>query len=287
MQFQNILFPVDFSDRAHACAPHIRAMSHRFGASVTVIHALETPQPWFAGMEAPVLPEIDYEQLEAEAEVRLEDFAAIEFPRQQITSKVVWGEPAEVIEDYVKVKGADLIAMPTHGRGIFRAALLGSVTSKVLHDLKCPVWTDAHIEEPANEPASWNIVLCAIDLSAESAGLIAEAATLERQFGSTVRLVHAVPGPEAGLERYFDREFQLFLENTARKAIADLQHDAGTSFDVCLATGSPGRVVAHAAQHHDADLVIIGRGHLRAPVARLRTHAHSIIQSAGCPVLSL
>jgi nucleotide-binding universal stress UspA family protein len=287
MKFQNIVFPVDFSDRASSCAPHIRAMAQRFGASVTVIHALEAPQPWFAGMEAPVLPEIDYQQLEAEAEVRLEDFAAAEFPRQQVTSRVVWGDPVEVIEEFVNANGVDLIAMPTHGRGIFRAALLGSITSKVLHDLKCPVWTDAHIEQPANEPPRWDSVLCAIDLSAESAGLIAEAASLNQQFGSTVRLVHAVPGPEAGLERYFDREFQMFLENTARKAIADLQREAGTSFDVCLATGSPARVVAHAAEHHNANLVIIGRGHLRAPVARLRTHAHGIIQSAGCPVLSL
>ena len=287
MQFQNILFPVDFSNRAYSCAPHIRAMSERFGASLTLLHAVEAPQPWFAGMEAPVLPEIDYQQLEAEAEVRLEDFAAVEFPRQLVKSKVVWGEPAEIIEEFVNANGADLIAMPTHGRGIFRAALLGSVTSKVLHDLKCPIWTGAHIEQPPNEPPCWNSILCAIDLSAESAGLIAEAASLSRQFGSAVRLVHAVPGPEAGLERYFDREFQSFLENTARKAIADLQRDAGTGFEVCLATGSPGRVVAHAAQHHQADLVIIGRGHLRARAARLRTHAHGIIQNAGCPVLSL
>lgn len=287
MQFQNILFPVDFSDRAHSCAPHIRAMSQRFGAAVTVIHALEAPRPWFAGMEAPVIPEVDYQQLEAEAEVRLEDFATAEFPRQQITSKVEWGEPAGIIERFANSNAVDLIAMPTHGRGIFRAALLGSVTSKILHDVKCAVWTDAHIEQPANEPPSWNSILCAIDLSPESAKLIAEGASVKRQFGSTVRLVHAVPGPEAGLERYFDQEFQIFLENTARKSIAELQRDAGTDFEVCLATGSPGRVVANAAEYHDADLVIIGRGHLRGPAARLRTHAHSIIQSAGCPVLSL
>ncbi|MDE3195536.1 MAG: universal stress protein [Acidobacteriota bacterium] len=287
MQFHHILFPVDFSDRAHSCAPHIRALSQRFGAKLTLIHALEAPRPWFAGMEAPVVPEIDYQRLEAEAEVRLEDFASAEFPRQKVAAKVEWGEPASVIEEFVNKNGVDLIAMPTHGRGIFRAALLGSVTSKILHDVKCAVWTDAHVEGPVKGQPAWNSILCAIDLSPESAHMMEEAASLKRQFGSTVRLVHAVPGPEAGLERYFDGEFQLFLENSARKSIADLQRDAGTDFEICLATGSPGRVVAYAAEHHQADLVIIGRGHLRSAVARLRTHAHSIIQNAGCPVLSI
>ena len=37
--------------------------------------------------------------------------------------------------------------MPTHGYGVFRRFLLGSVTSKVLHDLGCPVLTGAHLTE--------------------------------------------------------------------------------------------------------------------------------------------
>lgn len=293
MHFRHILFPVDFSERARCSAPEIRSMARAFGARVTVIHALEAPRPWFAGMEAPVLPEIDYTQLEAEAEVRLEDFANAEFPGDQVSVAVECGEPARVVEEFAGKNGVDLIAMPTHGRGIFRAALLGSVTAKILHDVKCAVWTDAHLavksggEEPASGNATWKSVLCAVDLSPESIHLIQESASLKRQFGSTVRLVHAVPGPEAGLERYFDREFQLFLESTARKSLTDMQREAGTDFEVCLATGSPGRVVEYAARHHAADLVVMGRGHLQSTAARLRTHAHGIIQNAGCPVLSI
>ena len=60
---------------------------------------------------------------------------------------------------------ADLILMPTHGHGPFRRLLLGSVTSKVLHDAECPVWTGVHEnkDRPA-EPMTLKHVVCAVDL---------------------------------------------------------------------------------------------------------------------------
>ena len=57
------------------------------------------------------------------------------------------GAPAEIIARYVRERGVDLIVMPTHGYGGFRRVLLGSVTAKVLHEVRCPVWTTAHSED--------------------------------------------------------------------------------------------------------------------------------------------
>jgi hypothetical protein len=45
--------------------------------------------------------------------------------------------------------------------------------------------------------------------------------------------------------------------------------------------------VRGAAEHHEADLVIIGRGKLLSTFGRLRTHAYAIIRDSPCPVLSL
>ena len=57
------------------------------------------------------------------------------------------GDASEVITKYAAEHGTDLIMMPTHGYGVFRGLLLGSVTAKVLHDAVCPVWTAVHVEE--------------------------------------------------------------------------------------------------------------------------------------------
>ena len=58
--------------------------------------------------------------------------------------------------------------MPTHGYGIFRSMLLGSVTAKVLHDAACPVWTGVHVEETPPNSAAFERILCAVDLTDKS-----------------------------------------------------------------------------------------------------------------------
>ncbi|GMV28188.1 MAG: hypothetical protein AMXMBFR59_03130 [Rhodanobacteraceae bacterium] len=49
------------------------------------------------------------------------------------------GDPAEVILGAIKTSGADLAVMGTHGRGVLRKLLLGSVVSKVLASSPVPV----------------------------------------------------------------------------------------------------------------------------------------------------
>jgi nucleotide-binding universal stress UspA family protein len=51
--------------------------------------------------------------------------------------------------------------------------------------------------------------------------------------------------------------------------------------------GSTGEVIRQAAAMEDADLVVVGRGHLNEQMGQLRTHAYEIIWNSPCPVLSL
>ena len=51
--------------------------------------------------------------------------------------------------------------------------------------------------------------------------------------------------------------------------------------------GPVSKVVHAASVHHQADLVVIGRGKIHAALGRLRTNAYTIIRDAPCPVLSL
>jgi nucleotide-binding universal stress UspA family protein len=60
------------------------------------------------------------------------------FSHQQILieSKILYGDPADKICQYADAIDADLVVIGTRGRGALRAALLGSVSEKVVRNCK-------------------------------------------------------------------------------------------------------------------------------------------------------
>ena len=288
MEFRHILFPVDFSTRSYAVAPQVRAMVERFSSKLTLYHVVETVPIWAAAGDGAFVPDLDLSALQADAERRLEKFAEEALPGLTPTRLVEQGEPATCIAQLAKAWGADLIMLPTHGHGLFRSALLGSTTSKVLHDADASVWTAAHVEDPALQThLAWNNIVCGIDLLPESVETLRTADRFAKLSNAKVRLVHAVPGTDVRPEKYFDQPFENFLKEYGEKEIARLQKEAGTGFEVCLEAGNISQVVRQAAVDSKADLVLIGRGVARHFAGRLRTHAWSIIRDSPCPVLSL
>jgi nucleotide-binding universal stress UspA family protein len=290
MKFTNILFPVDFSERCRAVAPFVSAMAKRDGASVTVLHVVEHPVMRYGAVETTCVPDLDLARLIAAAEHRLIFFADEWFVSGIKTNTCVEsGNPAACIIDVTRCSGADLIMMPTRGHGRFRAALLGSVTSTILHDAACPVWTAAHCDEPGSGYSDqWRKIVCAVDTTDEALRLIRCARDLSASNGASIHLVHAVPAaPESGLEKYVDREFEVFLKDSARNAIGAMQAKAGTDFQLCVQQGKISAVVAAVAEHDEADLVLIGRGVLPRAAGGFRTHVYAIIRDAPCPVLSI
>jgi nucleotide-binding universal stress UspA family protein len=289
MSFKKILFPVDGSERAAAAAPFVSSLARRYDATLTLVSFVEIPSVWYGAAEVPIVPEMNIDRLVEETEHTLAFFAAEHFSGLQSTIRVEHGDPGACIPDLARSIGAGLIMMPTRGRGRFRAALLGSVAAKVLHDAACPVWTAAHIEttEYAVSP-DWRKIVCAIDTTPESARLIHRAAELAAESGASVRLVHAIPAPPASAEeRYFDRDFDIFLKGSARRTIDAMQKEAGTSFQICLGNGNIATVIAASALDYQADLVLAGRGILPAFAGGLRTHLYGIIRDVACPVLSI
>jgi nucleotide-binding universal stress UspA family protein len=134
LTFSKILFPVDFSDRSLAAAPFVLSMAQRYKARVALLHAFEPPPPLYGGMSTVYQLSYDFTAVEVELKRRLTEFAKDQLPKVETTCVATIGFSAPVITEYAAANEIDLIAMPTHGYGPFRRALLGSVTAKVLHD---------------------------------------------------------------------------------------------------------------------------------------------------------
>jgi nucleotide-binding universal stress UspA family protein len=151
-----------------------------------------------------------------------------------------------------------------------------------------PVWTTAHTgEAPGGEHLAMRTILCAVDASPASIGLMRSASGLSKKLGANLRLVHAVLAIEAWPDRNMDREFEETLRENARRTIQDLEKAADIEVPVCVVAGAAPDVVREEALQYKTDLIVIGRGALQGTLGRLRTHSYGIIRNAPCPVLSV
>lgn len=287
MKFRRILFPVDFSERSRAVAPFVLSLAQRYTASVVLFHVIEPPPPMYGGMGTLYPETFDFTDSRRALLRNLDDFGVAELPRVEVSSAVEIGDPASAISDYAQSNGIDLIALATHGYGVFRRALLGSVASKVLHDVKIPVWIAAHAPEPSHRahPRPRHI-LAALDLDRGARETLDAAVAIAKDSGATLDLVTAVaegvmaPGMA-------DAQLEDLLKEGARGLIAKLQFEAGTNLPAVIEIGSPAKVVREIALSKRTDLIVAGHGNIHGVIGRLLADIDAIIREAPCPVLSL
>ena len=287
-RFEKILFPIDFSERSRAAAPFVLSMAQRYNAEVVALHALQPPPPLYAGMNT-IYPEVyDFESIRADLSIELRKFTDSELPRVNVKCVSELGDPAVVITEYAEENKVGLIAMPTHGYGAFRRALLGSVTAKVLHDAKIPVWTAAHAPEPTHRahPQPRHI-LCAVTLRPESRHTLEFAIGLAGDANATVELLHVAAEGEVEAFPAESRLEEILVEAARDKLVRIREEAVVPEIESSVNGGSVAEMVRTQAVRKRADLVVIGRGLIRTGMGRLWNNAYAIVREAPCPVISV
>jgi nucleotide-binding universal stress UspA family protein len=145
MKLKRILVPIDFSDESLRALDYAVELAQPFGATLTVLFALERIQ--FVEMGhvygAPVSPLKLIEEQRRSARAELAQLAErlASARATEVRTLLREGTPHRVIVDAAKRPGADLIVMGTHGRTGMSRLLLGSVTELVIRHAHCPVLT--------------------------------------------------------------------------------------------------------------------------------------------------
>jgi len=260
LPIRHILFPYDFSEQGRQAAPFVSAFARQFGSKLTVF-----------SVAAPGKIEDDLGK----------DFA--DLPTQWITT---CGDPALRIADVAHNRDVDLVMMPTHGLGVFRRVLAGSVTSKVLHDVRCPVWTAAHAERQGAPPVP-RTILCALDADTEGVAVLQYAALFSKRVGATLKVLHVVEPVTDFASLASEQALQENAREIAATAVASMLKSAGVEAQSRVVVGEIVSRATESAREEDADLLIVGRGSLTEPFGRIRTHAFGIIERSHCPVLSV
>ena len=290
-QFQNILFPNDFSKSSDAVISHVAGLARMFDAKVwllNVVPSLEdlhgVSESYFGPFSAATLIRLEEERkpLVEDCLRRLQCIQQQHFGRLESEVCVKSAGVAESIVEYARETNADLLMMPTRGLGPMRRFLIGSVTAKVLHDASCPVWTSPHPCEL--EPFHpYRRVIFAVDYLGMGAGRLIPAAEIAEFFHAQMSVLTALPPDGTSGDESVQKRNRAVAERL-REQIAARNLKAS----VHVMEGSPGEVVRQVAEEmEEADLIVIGRGHLDDSAGYTRTHAYEIICNAPCPVLTL
>lgn len=286
-----ILVPVDFSDRCEAMIPYAALFGAKYDAEIVLLHAVNPiysiPAAGGFGPLLVPLPETVIESLGK----RLESFAIDSLRGLKVKRLVYEGDPAEQVSEFAQGGNVQLIVMPTHGYGVMRRFLLGSVTAKILHDVPCPVLTSRHVTPGAEAaPKAISHVLCAIDLRAPSQSIFTAASRIAADMNASLSVVHVIAPLNPHLTDEHARRYRHEVEAAARTQLAELmaalgENTASSAADTYVQEGDVVSTISTLAESIRADLLVIGRG--RDQNGGLKPMGYSIIRQAPCAVLSV
>lgn len=274
---KKILFPVDFSDRCTDAARMAETFAGHFQAELTLLHVLEP---------------LTYSDIPYDAtpitQHQLEDYLVDELKHFEVKRVLIHGDPASKIAEFAHTEGTDLILLPTHGYGRFRRLILGSVTAKVLHDARCPVWTGVHMEHvPRLEDIAFRKIVCAVDLGRQSCPTLRWASQFAYEFDAELAVVHAIPEAKDVNSVYADTKTREARIQEAAGQVDGLIESLGSNARAVVLAEDIAPAVCGFAGREKADLLVIGRSIEEGMLGRLKGNAYSIIRQSPCPVVSV
>jgi nucleotide-binding universal stress UspA family protein len=296
--FQNVLFPTDFSEHAHAALKYAAAFAREGAGRVVLFSVQEGSVPAnLLTLPQRVLEEPDSEwlkNLRRDVEAVLADplLAGLE-----VETRISEGDPAREIADAARALDLDLITVATHGRGRLSHALFGSTAEEIVTESPCPVLVvrppqrDFVSHRDSRTEIRLNRVLLATNFrpSAEPASHLA--AEIAREASAEFHSLYVVGD-------FMEQLADLFPESGSR-ARSDLREYVGARMEAfareagggCVthvAEGKPYEEIVRLATHEDVDLIVMGTSThepLFGGSPALGVEIERVIRNAPCPVL--
>jgi nucleotide-binding universal stress UspA family protein len=136
-RYPRILVAIDETPAAAFALRHVVPYAVDQGSHLTLLSVASNPPTWAAS--AGVSPQRLADQIEAEAAKHLREVAASLPETVSVTTVIRHGDPAEEILALLDEQPFDMLCMGARGRGRVTGALLGSVSTAVLHHSPVPV----------------------------------------------------------------------------------------------------------------------------------------------------
>lgn len=136
-RYPRILVAIDDTPAAAFALRHVVPYAVDQRSHLTLLGVAPNPPPWAAA--AGVSPQQLADQMETEAATHLREVAATLPQDLSVTTVLRHGDPAEEILALLREQPFDMLCIGARGRGRVTGALLGSVSTAVLHHSPVPV----------------------------------------------------------------------------------------------------------------------------------------------------
>jgi nucleotide-binding universal stress UspA family protein len=141
-----ILVAVDFSETAGDTLDAALSIAKDQGRQLHLLHVVPD---LLSSMQFAEAPALDWQGMQRDSmEAARTQLVTLAVERKldplEIILAVEIGHPASEIVRYANERGAELIVLGSHGRGVVRRFILGSVADRVLRQASCPVMLVPH-----------------------------------------------------------------------------------------------------------------------------------------------
>ena len=277
-----ILLPLDGSDDANAAISYAVAMAGP-GGTIILLTVISPGGP---------IVEHGEEPLPAAMNVAARELRAA---GSTVETRVLTGDPADIIVQSAANGGADIIVMASQGRGAVGRLLHGSVADRVARGATVPVMV-VRAEAAGPGPAAISRLVVPLDGSPLSAESLAVASSLAERLGLPISLVRVVNiaeliPPAVGMgeaipyQMYDETEAE--MEKSARDyldTVASGLGAQGLSVAVNVLSGSPAAAIIDATWPGD---IVVLCSHERSGVLRwlMGSVAEQLVRDDDAPVI--
>jgi len=147
LRYRHVLVAFDASSEAQLALAHAVAMAQVYRAKVALVAVV--PPPPLLSWQAPGGMRGIHEAEQEELEKALREAADGVPDDLSVSTQLLDGDPARELLRLARDGDFDVIVMGSRGRGRVTAALLGSVSNRVMHDAGVPVIV---IHRPSDGP---------------------------------------------------------------------------------------------------------------------------------------
>ena len=281
--YNNIVVGYDESTYSKAALQEAANWIKAHGGKASLVHGV-----YFDQEESGIAPEQVEKRMEFGKKVCLQakDVMSKEYGIE-IESLICEGEPPQVIVDVARAKGADLIALGTHGRRGIKRLIMGSVTSQVIVSSSCDVLV---VKRPCGGcGGKYKSALVPFDGSQSSRNALGRALEIAKADGTGVTALYVMPRYEEMMEFFMTEGMKNSMYQEAQKVLNAAKAAAsaqGLPITTMVDEGAVSEKIVYLADKLWCDLIVMGsHGWTGINKAIIGSTAERVITGANCPVL--